>query len=126
VPRAPGPEDDVAVISGIRWGQFTLTAAGVTGPEEPIPPYRLHATFHQKITVDPVAEGLPSYRATATLIRRERVNARGEHIMFRQRFKAIADDGSGSFTFHFGVHVFVEPDGTLRFEHVMDKFCSNE
>jgi hypothetical protein len=123
---APGDQDDLAVITGFQTSQFTLTAAGVDEAGEPIAPFHLRANVHWQVTVDPVAEGLPSYTGSATQILHETVNRLGEHFMFRQRFAARADDGSGKFTFHFGIHGFVDPDGELRFFHVMDKFCSNE
>jgi hypothetical protein len=122
----PGDQDDLAVITGFQTSQFTLTAAGVDEAGEPIAPFHLRANVHWQVTVDPVAEGLPNYTGSATRILHETVNRLGEHFILRQRFAATAEDSSAKFTFHFGIHVFVEPDGELRFVHVMDKFCSNE
>ncbi len=123
---APGDQDDLAVISGFQTSQFTLTAAGIDEAGEPIAPFNLRANVHWRVTVDPVAEALPNYTGSATRILHQTVNRLGEHFILRQRFAATAEDGSGKFTFHFGIHVFVDPDGELRFLHVMDKFCSNE
>jgi hypothetical protein len=122
----PGMQDDLAVISGFQTSQFTLTAAGVDETGEPIAPFRLRGNVHWKVSVDPVAEGLPNYTGSATTVFHQTVNRLGDHFIAHALFKATAEDGSDKFTFHFGIHVFVDPDGELRFEHVMDKFCSNE
>jgi hypothetical protein len=122
----PGMQDDLAVISGYQTSQFTLTAAGVDANGEPIAPFHVRANVHWKVTVDPVAEGLPSYTGSATNVFHHTVNRLGDHLIAHALFKATAEDGSDKFTFHFGIHVLVDPDGELRFEHVMDKFCSNE
>jgi hypothetical protein len=123
---APGDQDDLAEISGYQTSQFTLTAAGVDENGEPIAPFRLRGNVHWKVRVDPVTEGLPEYTGSATRVFNQTLNELGEHVIFRQVFRATAEDSSDRFTFHFGLHVSVASDGDLRFVHVMDKFCSNE
>jgi hypothetical protein len=110
----PGMQDDDAQITGRETRHITVTAAGVDPDGRPIAPYTIRAFLHNRVTIDPLAPGLPTYAGSSLSIFRERVSELRRHVIAIALFKAVAVDGDDRRTFRFFHHLLVGPDGTVR------------
>jgi hypothetical protein len=111
---AEGMDDDEAQITGTETRNVKITAAGVDASGDFIPPFRIHVTFHQDATVDPLLAGLPTYATRSRLTFVEHVDDLRQHIVGEGLFRATALDGSGGLVFRDRVRLVVNPHGVVR------------
>jgi hypothetical protein len=117
---APGMEDDEAQITGLETRRIKVTAAGLDDEGLPLAPFRAFVSIRQRVSVDPLLAGLPTFTATAHSLFQEQMGDIRQHVVAHSLFRATADDGTGTLTFRFR-HVFVMgPDGVIRVDRTVE------
>jgi hypothetical protein len=115
----PGMEDDEALITSLETRHVVVTAAGIDEAGEPIAPLTVRATFHERATINPLAEALPTYTGSSFTVFRQRIGETGRHDIVVGLFKAAPADDSDRLRFTFRYHLVVSPDGTVRVDRTV-------